>query len=91
MKFSPIRDPKEINRLMRKSRHGHIRELLYEFRESDYQIARVDYDPGDYVSPYSCASSFQKAISTEKMPIRAMTKDGKVYLVKILIDVPEKD
>ena len=62
---------------------NHIQKAVLEFMESSMEAAEVVWAPGEYASYASAYSSYKRAIDHLKVACKAVTKDGKLYLLKL--------
>ena len=60
-----------------------IQRKVLEFMESNHEAVEVVWAPGEYSSYASAYSSYKRAIETLNVACRAVTKGGKLYLLKL--------
>ena len=59
---------------------------LTEFMAMNVKCARVQFTDLEYKSANGCYSSLSKAIKRHAFPIKAFTREGKVYLIRTDMD-----
>ena len=79
MGFTEVKDRATIEQVKRGYRQTKLFNLLYEFRESGYQVAEVD--TSDYAHPSGCTAALKQSIKRFGFNMDAVTQNGKTYLV----------
>ena len=59
-----------------------LRKLIEDFANSEYQIAWLDFEEGEWGSVASCYCNVHRAVKQSKRPIKVIRRRDKVYLVK---------
>lgn len=65
------------------SRHNNkVESYLTEFMQMNTPVVRVELAPAEYVSAYSAANSFRKAIKRLRAPVKSAVRNGQLYLIR---------
>ena len=65
------------------SRVNHkIWEYLNEFMQMNTAVVRVEIADGEYKCVANARGSFDNAIKRIKIPVKTMTREGKLYLIR---------
>lgn len=59
-----------------------IQQMIEDFWQSDLQVVRVEFNEQEYKSLASAQSSFSKAARSMKVGVFAVSRNGKLFLVK---------
>lgn len=57
--------------------------MLEEFLKSGQEIAKVEYEKGEYTDSRSCYASLKNCINKFKYPIKVTTRDSNVYIYRV--------
>ena len=64
-----------------------LQKVLYEFLESGYEAAVVEYEKDEYSTDSSAAAALNKAIAMYKLSgVRCIIRNKQAYLVRTDID-----
>lgn len=82
MSFVPV-DPDFVRNIRTRSGKNAVQNKVLEFMESNLEAVEVVWDPGAYASYASAYSSYKRAIEKLNVACKAVTKGGKLYLLKL--------
>ncbi len=68
-----------------------VYHMLLEFANSEHECVRVDYESFEYKSEKSAYSSLSKCVEKTSFPIRVITREGKIFLIKEVIPTVWRD
>lgn len=77
--------PEELKKVVR-TRKKPISKLIMDFWQSDLEAVRVDFGEDEYKNVYSAQACFSKSAKNLRVGVRAMAKQGKLYLIKEKFD-----
>ena len=83
MKLTKVDKIPELNIHWNRENAKRPTKMLKDFlADPDITFARIDYDPGEYLYPHNCRSSFAMAIERCRLPVKVYIRGGDVYLAK---------
>lgn len=65
-----------------RSKYKHISAMLSEFKCSDAQAVKVEFDDSEYCSVASARNNLLRAARNMGFDIRTTVRDGVLYLIK---------
>lgn len=60
-----------------------LHQFLTDFLGSNIEVARVEWGKDEYLNHMSCYTSLNKAALRYEMPIRVISRNGNIYLVRV--------